>query len=158
VPQWAAGAFGNQVRFAARFNCSDAAFPPTHIVTYTTEYNQSPTDIIIGTNEITINKSGLYHIQGLARYLIDYSGNPQPTNNPYADLTFFLGSTAFTPAQTEPIGFTKNNFFQKSIPFSQDYYIAAPAAIRVYATIGAFQTNYSRIESSGIITGYLISE
>jgi hypothetical protein len=155
TPLWTNSAFGNQVRFAAYYNCPNAAFG-VNTVTNTTIYNQSPADITIGENSITINKSGLYHIQGFARFRIDYTSSQ--SDIPYANLSIGMGGNSFIFAETEPMGYKSASNFLKSVPFSQDYYFTAPSTLSINTIIGTGSLNYTTRASSGIITGYLISE
>jgi len=152
-PTWTNGPFGNTVRFAASFT-SDVT-PITYTNVYTTIYNNSPADVTISTNTITINKTGLYHIEGFINGKATFTGTPS-----YLALTcdLFLDGTDFKLAVSEPFNRTSSTSFtyERPVHFSQDIYITAPAVVKAQASIGAIGDTSRSAE--GVITGYLISE
>jgi hypothetical protein len=152
-PTWENSSFTNSVRFAASFT-SDVT-PITYTNVYTTIYNNSPADITIATNTITINKTGLYHIEGFLNGKATFTSTPS-----YLALTcdLALDGTVFKIAIAEPFNRTSSTAFtyEKPVYFSQDIYITAPAIIKPQGSIGAIG-DISR-SAEGVITGYLISE
>ena len=60
APTWENAALSNTTRFSA----AGAGNKDTRDLNFTTIYNTNPADITIGTTSITVNKTGLYHIEG----------------------------------------------------------------------------------------------
>lgn len=59
-PVWANAALDNNIRFGVLFSTTTEGSGPINVES--TQYNLSPADITIGTGSITVNKTGLYHI------------------------------------------------------------------------------------------------
>ena len=62
APTWTNAAFSNNTRFKVDYYSNVPLSGTMNIVA--TEYNLNPTDITISSNSITINKSGLYRLNG----------------------------------------------------------------------------------------------
>ena len=63
-PVWRNASFNNDTRFAATSEGSFATVGALSNLPLTTRYNLNTSNIVFGTNTITVNKSGLYHIEG----------------------------------------------------------------------------------------------
>ena len=160
APSWRNTSLSNNVRFAANFTINFDALSAEQN-TYTTTYNLEPASVTIGTNTITINKSGLYHFEGFVRRSIGFSGTPSYLDT---DFSLVLDGIFIRYEEIEPLlrnnGATSSVSYSKTTHFSQDIYITAPGIIRSSTAI-SFNAGTSSLLSrsgSGVITGYLISE
>jgi hypothetical protein len=154
TPEWTNSSFSNNVRFAASFTNSATA-PVTN--TFISIYNTSGADVTIATNTITINKTGLYHFEGYATGVITFT---TLASLYYFSFVLSTDGIDFQFARGEVMPQTSSFFeFTKTIHFSQDVYVTAPAIISPEATVGvgAGGSGITR-SASGKITGYLISE
>lgn len=156
--QKASSSSDNNVRFEAGFiETTTGSITPSLL--YTSIYNFNTSAVSINDNAITINTSGLYHIEGY--YEVEYNFNSAPG---YFTQEFFsyLGRE-YIETRREPIlrdvastGFKYLNFGK----FTREVYVFAPAVIRCgfsngYSSGGAtFLSSFHR----GRITGYLISQ
>lgn len=152
---WSNSSFSNNVRFAASLTSSFSATIPN---TYSTIYNTSAADVSITTNTITINKSGLYHFEGYVTPVLTFTSVP-----PFFAFTFSLYADGieFQFANGEEMLRTTSTIleFKKTIHFSQDVYITAPAIIFPEGLISTGSGGSGEARSgTGKITGYLISE
>lgn len=154
TPEWSNSSFNNNVRFAASFTTPATA---PIINTYTSIYNTSAADVTIGANTITVNKTGLYHFEGYATGVITFT---TVASLYYFSLSLFADGIEFEFSRGEEMPRTGSIFeFSKTIHFSQDVYITAPAVIMPQAGIGLGSGGSGATRSaSGKITGYLISE
>jgi hypothetical protein len=150
-PTWQNSSFTNSVRFAAIY-IDDLTLSPSSNNVFTSIYNYSPADIAITTGNITINKSGLYHIEGYMTAAANFSSTASTV---YTNCYLDLDGMQFQFATAEPL----NPHFQytKTTHFSQDIYLTAPAIILPRGSIGNSPAALSK-SVSGKITGYLISE
>ncbi len=160
APSWRNTSLSNNVRFAANFTINFDALSSEQN-TYATTYNLEPASVTIGTNTITINKSGLYHFEGFVKRNISFSGNPSYLDT---DFSLVLDGILIGYEEREPLlrnnGVTSSVSYSKTTHFSQDIYITAPGIIRSSTAIN-FNAGTSSLLSrsgSGVITGYLISE
>lgn len=153
-PTWANASFGNNVRFAVSFTGDLSALPIVN--TYTTIYNLSPPDISIGVNSITINKSGLYHVEGYSRVTAGSSTTPSLL---FAIISMNYDGIIIDYAEGDPLYLTTSGCctYKRTFHFSQDIYLTAPAVISPEASIGSNITMVPRL-FSGKITAYLINE
>jgi hypothetical protein len=150
-PTWQNTALSNNTRFAVRYsetvsNTSSGSFPLTQ------HYNLNPTDVSIGANSFTINKTGLYHFD----YYFHYSG--ASTTAPI--ITTFLSGVypgnSNTFMKDEIVSaVTSGGIYKGNWNFSLDVHIIAPATIsisRYFLNVSSF----SVVE--GDFTGHLISQ
>jgi hypothetical protein len=154
-PAWKNAALTNTTRFAASFIGIFPSGPAG--LTYTTIYNVNPPDITIGTNSITINKPGLYHIEGYLTSEVIFITAPSAV---FANFSLNLGGSVFEYGSFEPYNATNSAVqFKKTIRFSQDFHFSAPATISPNLGVGSIGglSVVSRTET-GKITGYLIAE
>jgi hypothetical protein len=153
--EWTNTSFSNNVRFAASFT-APATFPVTN--TFTTLYNTSTPDVSIAANTITVNKTGLYHFEGYATGVITFT---TLASLYYFTFNLFADGIDFEFSAGEEMPRTSSTIFEfsKTIHFSQDVYVTAPAIISPQALVGVGSggSGISR-SASGKITGYLIAE
>jgi hypothetical protein len=153
--EWTNTSFSNNVRFAASFTTSATVAPYTN--TYTSIYNTSTADVSIAANTITVNKTGLYHFEGYATGVVTFT---TLASLYYFRFNLLADGIDFEFAAGEEMPRTSSIFeFSKTIHFSQDVYITAPAIILPEAVVGVGSggSGISR-SASGKITGYLIAE
>jgi len=153
-PQWKNAAFSNNSRFAANIpvTSGDVDLP------YNTIYNLNPADVTISGTRITINKTGLWHIEGYTNSRIGFSSAPPGQSIDaylYADGEFYyyLDNGSMNRVLSESATWSR---FQN---FSNDIYITAPAI--VYLSVGMISSGSPTIlfySTKGLISGYLISE
>lgn len=152
--QWSNSSFSNPVRFAVQYT-TEAYIGAGN--TYTTVYyNTSPADVTITSNTITVNKTGLYHFEGDATGNLLFSTAPSPISFSFG---LIVKNMHFKFLYTQDLEASTYPQRLKTIHFSQDVYITAPAIIEPEALVGygSGGSNVSR-SADGIITGYLISE
>lgn len=153
--EWTNTSFSNNVRFAASFtSIASASFNNT----YTSIYNTSGADVSIAANTITINKTGLYHLEGYYTGVVEFTGAPA-----YFKFRFslFADGIEFKYSDGEDMVRVSSTIlrFSKTFNFSQDVYITAPAVIFPEGIISTGTGGSGEARSgSGKITGYLISE
>jgi hypothetical protein len=155
TPEWTNSSFSNNVRFAASFT-TPATFPFDNA--YTSIYNTAGADVTIAANTITINKTGLYHFEGYATGVITFTTVASLYNFGF---NLIADGIDFEFAAGEEMPRTSSSIFEfsKTIHFSQDVYVTAPAIIKPQAGVGLGSGGSGATRSaSGKITGYLISE
>jgi|688.fasta_scaffold153418_2 hypothetical protein len=161
APSWQtlAGASQNNVRFDATFlaNSGDA-----EDLVYTSVINTNTTAVSIPSSGVTINKTGLYHIEGfyesytkLNYAIAPYFGHSLFLNFGTRSYTLSLS----TPFESDPTPPTTGPNYRKLINFVQEVYIIAPTTISFYRVnnkpLGPTPPSYRQ---TGRISGYLISE
>lgn len=158
LPAWQnlSSTFSNPVRFGL-FYTSDLA-GSTPVYNYTTRYNTSPADVTIAANSLTINRSGLYHLEGFIALEASYSSLPDFQHFSFG-MSFGTGATKrFTRA--EPMSRTDNSGFsyEKVVPFEAELYLQAPATIgtAISVSFGSAPQTFKFV--TGHIYGHLISE
>jgi hypothetical protein len=153
--EWSNSSFSNNVRFAVSFT-TPATFGSDN--NYNVIYNNSSSDVTITPTVITINKSGLYHFEGDVTGTVNFTTVATFYNftlSFLADGIFFIISNG----DEMPRISSTTLEFSKTLQFSKDFYISAPAIIRPQATVGVGSGGSGITRSaSGRITGYLISE
>ncbi len=162
-PTWTNTALSNDVRFeVSLFGSINTLFfdPP---LTYSTVYNLNSTAVTISASGITVNRSGLYHIEGYFTTQYDFT-TTAPTylvNSLYLN----IDGRAYTQASFE--GTNRDIYanpiirYRKLIRFVQEVYIGAPGNINLSIEsiiLGAGSAGWSLSVNSGIISGYLISD
>lgn len=157
APTWQTvrSAFENDVRFEATFTSSTGLASAT----YTSVINTNTSAINITGSSITINQTGLYHIEGY--YQSSTRFNTEPT---YFGHSFGLafGSRSYVQSTTLPFAkdpsISPQASYLKLVPFSQEVYITAPTTINLLRT-----DNYPlaftplSFTHNGRISGYLIA-
>ena len=152
-PEWEDAAYGNMTRFSTTFSSSSSSGS----VSLTSQYNLSPANVTIGTNSITINKTGLYHFEGVAGTNIRFA--TVQTKMPVFYLILDVGGVEYhmaTVKQMQHTYGTQENY-GTSERFSIDLYIVAPMAIRLDQLMLYDGTSVLRT-CSGWWNGNLISE
>lgn len=135
-PVWQNSSFTNSTRFGVRFSLNTNGLAPMPVAE--TEYNLNTADIAIGTNTITINKSGLYKLNGVLTGIVTYTGTVEPTFIPQAETYIQFGGTSSSTLRlayhenfvreafvTSPAYHYRNNF-------SFDVYLPAGTTIAVF--------------------------
>ena len=123
-PQWKEAAFGNNTRFAVTFGSTTSGGAFSYPLT--TQYNLNATDVSIGANSFTINKTGLYHFDCSLHYTS--SSTTQPLFylwlfGVYPSIIYFLKDEVVPAFSFSGINFRGNWHF------SLDIHITAPATI-----------------------------
>ncbi len=163
-PTWTNTAQSNDVRFKANFGGeSNSSIDPPII--FTTGYNHNPTAISISGTGITVNRSGLYHIEVFCETSHDFHVVPPSLLTislfSYIDgdifpITLFEGTTRDLNYATFPVTYR----YRKSMHFVQEVYISAPGII--YVSVGANavlgSSSLGFVAVYGKISGYLISD
>lgn len=152
APSWqtVAGAFQNAVRFEATFN----------LPAYTSVFNTDATAVTIASSGITINKTGLYHIEGYYQSTTTFPTEPAYFGH---SLTLAFGTRAYVLSTISSFpkdpGVSPQASYYKLVNFTQEVYIIAPT------TISFLRTNFyplsatpSSFFQAGRISGYLIAE
>jgi hypothetical protein len=164
APIWANTATSNDVRFKANFGASsNSGLEPT--ITYSTVYNFNSTAVSISASLITINRSGLYHIEGYYETIHDFHIAPPSTlvissylsiDGGQQPITLFEGTNRDLNYATSPVTYR----YRKSIPFVREQYINAPATVyvTVSSTVIPGSSTSGFFARYGEISGYLISD
>jgi hypothetical protein len=164
VPTWENAALSNNVRFKATFGADDNSGlePP---ITYGTEYNFNSTAVSISASGITINRSGLYHIEGYYETITDFHIAPPSTlviasslniNGEIFPITLYEGTNRDLGFATLPVTYR----YRKSMSFVREEYISAPANVNIFVSSSVILGSSTKGFSAryGRISGYLISD
>lgn len=161
-PSWQtlSGAFDNNTRFEATFSGNSSA-GLTPALAYTQVYNTNPADVIIASSGLTINKTGLYHIEGYYETFTQFSTKPN-----YFILRFrsVFGGRVFWESLKLPATRDESNLNQVYTSFerfSREVYLLAGNAVSCSMEINYSAGGPVTIQNnshSGRISGYLISE
>jgi len=155
-PIWANSAYSN----TTRFGLSLAAYSTPSLTVNQIYYNQNPTDITttFGTSNISINKSGLYHLAG------SYLANVQGTfsKNPLLTMTLVVGGTGgfsydLCINRQVPVRTDVTNYYQLFDPFSIDLYLQSGMTVRFTNSIYTSSTP-SAADAYVDLFGHLISQ
>jgi hypothetical protein len=151
APTWTNAAFTNTTRFAATY--ANSTFSGTSLTLAGLIYNTNPSDITVAAGGITINKAGLYHLNGT------YDGRLSASVGvAHAGASFFI-SPYFTLAYDTPM-YLMYAYSQYGLlgAFNQDIYISAvPATISFSGEI-LYDGAPTSISRSITIYGYRISD
>lgn len=152
APGWqnVAGAFQNSVRFEATFN----------LPTYTSVFNTDATAVTIASSGITINKTGLYHIEGYYQSTTTFPTEPAYFGH---SLSLAFGSRAYVLSTISSFpkdaGVSPQASYYKLVNFTQEVYIIAPTTISFLRTNSyPLSATPSSFFQAGRISGYLIAE
>lgn len=157
--QKASSSSDNDVRFEASFIESGTGGLSNPTITYNSYYNYNPTAVTIAGSGITINVSGLYHIEGYYDASYTFSGAPALFAQEFVS---FLGRS-FVESLNEVVArdpvFTAQFRYINYGKFSREVYIVAPASISCgfsnsYSSGGV---SFTSATHRGRISGYLIS-
>lgn len=156
APIWQNSALTNTVRFGARYQRVGSGSSTLSL--QSTYYNLSPGSITLGSGNITINKTGLYRLNGYTSVAVNGSF-PEP---PEATFDVNFGGafvTQYDLLQWRPM--TKrtavNNNYYDAIPFELDIYLPAGTTITFNCSYNAGGT-ISYQEANIRVFGYLISD
>ena len=156
-PQWKNAAYSNNSRFAADIPLLSG----TGDLTYSTIYNLNPADVTISGSTLTINKSGLWHFEGHLYVNISWSAPPLAQAISAGLTVDGISHTIIRRGilDRDPMVFSSADFV-KTLHFSIDVYVSAPATVRVSRSIelSAGGSTYLSRYADGLITGYLINE
>ena len=153
APSWQTvqGAFQNSVRFEATFN----------LPTYTSVINTDNSAINIASTGITINKTGLYHVEGYYRSSTSFATEPAYFGHSLS--LIFGGTRSYVLSTTTPFpkdqSASPQSTYVKLVNFVQEVYIIAPATISLNRT-NNYPLSLTPTSSTqdGRISGYLIAE
>jgi len=157
--QKASSSSDNDVRFEASFIETGAGGLSNPTLNYSSYYNYNPTAVTITGSGITINVSGLYHIEGYYDAAYTFSGAPGLFAQ---ELVSFLGRSFIESRNDEVVRdpvFTAQFRYINYGKFSREVYIIAPASISCgfsnsYSSGGV---SFTGATHRGRISGYLIS-
>ena len=158
-PSWQNQAYGNTIRFAVQLQ-HNASATSGNCKIVTTQYNTSPANIIVGTNSITINHTGLYHLDVGLNGEVSYAA--AATIYPQFGLWLFAGyANSFTMGYNKVMASksTANTSWTADENGSLEVFITAPATISVYHVLGSFISgSTTSFAAHGFLTGHLISD
>jgi hypothetical protein len=139
APEWANAAYSNTTRFKVTFRTTTSGADYMDLTE--TKYNLNTTDIIMGANSVTINKTGLYRIHGAIEGNITYPVAAAPAWVPELAVSIvsfgalvdrvpiaYLDPFRRTGSTTTPSYFLIRNF-------SFDMHIPAGTTIRMEKTL-----------------------
>jgi hypothetical protein len=155
-PQWKNTAYSNNTRFAADIPLNTG----TGDLTYSAIYNLNPADVTISSSTITINKTGLWHFEGYIHNRINWSAPPTGQSIFATFIAWEIGYVMVQDGILDRDPMIPGASYTKTLHFSHDVYIAAPATVivsRLISFTAGTATILSR-NTSGVISGYLISE
>ena len=162
APTWNNAAFGNNTRFFVTFSTFEPPGTGTMDLT-TTTYNLDPSNIIISATSVTINKTGLYRLNGTLVASTNYSiGGATPAWEPELDCWIqFNGGLSDVIKLSNFDHLVRMNslgypFYNLLRPFSIDIYLVSGTIITIRKTF-----NWIGSGSSGAtvkLFGNLIAE
>ncbi|MCW3109221.1 MAG: Chaperone of endosialidase [Segetibacter sp.] len=157
-PQWKNAAYSNTTRFAVDFSTSGY----NTAIALSSRYNLNATDITIGASNITINKTGLYHLDGFFYFSAAYSSAYVQAFVPVITLSIVTSSGPYTYAENQELVpktyyVSANPFYSYQQKFNYDLYLVAGTSIYPGRTFNGQLTNGSFL-NRGNLSGYLISE
>ncbi|MEO7308826.1 MAG: hypothetical protein ABIX01_00395 [Chitinophagaceae bacterium] len=161
APAWQNTALSNDTRFSFTIPSQPGN---SAYMTFTTNYNTNTTNIVVpaGGSQININKTGLYHFEGLAVGTVNFSSFPSGYT-PYFDYTLTV-SVGFTPYYYSIVNNIPMHLIQTAIP---GYHHSERFTIDLFITAGSILSLSSYYYSpgpatsfatQGWFTGYLISD
>ncbi len=151
VPSWSNAALTSTIRFSVGMSGGSGDGD----MSFSSRYNNSPIDITVGSQNITINHTGHYHFEGLVQCNATLSA---PSSfPPRFALQFLIGA----PSVSYPLLYgglttqTASTDYLKAESFSIDLYVPAGSVIDLYRS---FSAGTSSTSASGWFNGYLISD
>jgi len=160
-PVWADAPYKNTTRFQVAFGSNTTGSGNMDVSS--TGYNLNPADITVGANSITINRAGLYRIQGTYSGQVTYGTTTPPAWEPEVGVSIaFSGTMAGSHTIVSNVHFTRTNTIPNATyyafgRYSIDLHLIAGAVLRFSKSL---VTNGSPVYTfTGTnIHGYLISE
>jgi len=153
-PAWRNASYGNNTRFSIRFSGNPSQNGQATIAEIF--YNLNPTDVVLASPLITINRSGLYHFDFAFAANITYAVTP--TIYPRFSLNLSVNSSFYYLTVNEvmiPSSNTNTNWWVNRNG-SIDLHIIAPTTLYLeHFYLPAGGTSHGL---SGFFNGYLISE
>ncbi len=162
-PQWKTLPFAD-TRFSARLtgNTYNGA------LNYYAHYNTNPSAVTVNANSITINKAGLYHLDGSLSLTTSYTGtytqNRPPTVSIFflvdfaGEYDFYYGSYGKFMTERPDYGSSSTfKYFNTQEKFSYDIYLLAGSNLTLSRNF-AGQPGPASHANNGTLTGILISE
>jgi hypothetical protein len=138
-PEWANAAFSNNTRFRVTFRTTTSGSDFMDLIE--TKYNLNTSDITIGANSVTVNKTGLYRIHAVIEGNVGYPAAATPAWAPELAVFIFTGGSL---SDRVPIAYldpyrrtnsttTPSYFLAKN--YSLDMHIPAGTTIRMEKTL-----------------------
>lgn len=162
-PQWKTMPFA-ETRFSARLtvNTYDGA------LNYYSHYNTNPIAVTINANSITINKTGLYHLDGYLSMTTSFTGTYTQQHPPTVsifflvdfagDYDFYYGSYGKFMTERPYYGSSSTfKYFNTQEKFSYDIYLLAGSILTLTRDFSG-QPGPASHATNGTLTGILISE
>ena len=163
-PTWKNSAFSNNTRFGVVFNSNSTL--AGNMPVYATDYNLNSTDVSIGTNTISINRTGLYHFTASLRGDVTYSNASIPPVAPQlsVDMIFVAGSIVTDISLSNYESLNKdmsatNSSYHYGKVTNSDIHLTAGTVINVY--YNEYTNNSTGFPSRATtmeLYGYLISD
>jgi len=161
-PAWQNPPCTNNVRFAVNIPLNTTG----DLITFEQLYNTAPSDVTISAAAITINKTGLYRINGVLYNEILFSGVPVLLN---LNVYLFADGIEFDLLSLEPMKrspWSSDNLIEETyvynLPFSMDVYVTTPGTIdlgrHINFGMGGNPGGLHSRKTFGKLSGYLISE
>lgn len=151
-PGWQNTAYGNNTRFATSF--SSTVSTGAWSLSLTSQYNLNSGNITIGTNSITINKTGLYHFESHLHYLS--SSTTQPLFYLWMNGIYGAGTNFyFLREELVPYASVFSYNYRGNWNFALDVHITAPATISM--NVNSLNMNTSSVLQGDFI-GHLIND
>jgi hypothetical protein len=158
--QTLSGAFENNIRFEASFT-ETGPVAVTPAVSYTQYLNTNPSAVSISSGSITINQSGLYHIEGYSEISLIVNTTPQVlAQHHYANIdSRTYAENIMSPLIRDGTALPTYKYINYG-KFVHEVYIVAPGTIsssffHTYTPGGAVLSSSTH---RGRISGYLISQ
>ncbi|MEO6405696.1 MAG: hypothetical protein ABIY51_04275 [Ferruginibacter sp.] len=146
TPTWQATALANNTRFFSGFDLTGNG----NLNFGTVIYNTNPTNITINPGSITINHTGLYHIEGFIQRTITLAA-PQT----YAPtFTLVMQGLGIILLMDDALSQTSSVAYRKGQNVYLDMYFVAGTTLSFNASYSAAGTS----STGGYISGYLISD
>jgi len=154
--QWKNAAYSNTTRFY--LIGSEGASQNTNL-NLTARYNTNAADITVGTNSFTVNKTGLYHIEGSAVIFVYW--DPSTSYTPTFSLILLddgISSRVIYDKMILDDGFASSDRYIIYRNFSIEINITAGSVIQLRPDLVANLTNLLSFDYGIQLRGHLISE
>ncbi len=151
-PTWEDAAYSNNVRFA--FGISTNAAAPTGNARFSsTHYNLSPSEVTVATDEITISRAGLYHLDFFLSGETTFAS--APASPPRLYFSFQCGFTPMLLVNSKVLDAASTTYFKMVESYSMNVYLPAGTVLRLFHSFSSSGTSYF---VNGHLLGHLISE
>jgi hypothetical protein len=127
----------------------------TALIDFISQENNSNNDVSIdlANDLITINRTGIYHFEGVVGYLTNFSSIPQ--SPPIASLGVKIGNNSVLLIDETPLQNGIGSAFANTISFKMDKYLVANQTIKF--EVGISGSNFkSNLVLIAILNGYSI--